>query len=81
MSDLIGELFSKNEAKMPLLIQQQYQQATTLFDAAPNLSEKDEEDCNRYLDEFILSCLIDPTFPKFVQSVDERLAYLVKNEL
>lgn len=66
---------------MPLLIQQQYQQSTMLVDPTPKLSEKEEEESNRYLDEFILSCLIDPTFPKFVQSVDERLAFLVKNEL
>ena len=98
MADLIGQLFNRNESKLPLLVQQQHQQQQPAFESSYNsnsidcvgvgneaankqLSEKEQEEYDRYLDEFILSCLIDPTFAKFVQNVDERLASLVRKEL
>jgi hypothetical protein len=56
----------RNEHKLPLFYQQQ--------------SDDDEKEEDT-LKEFIVSCLMDPKFPKFVRNVEGVFTNIVNNEL
>jgi hypothetical protein len=60
----------KNEAKLPLFYQQESEN---------ELLNGDKE--NDALKEFIVCCLLDPTFPRFVTKVETLFTNIVKNEI
>ena len=62
-------LITNNEHKLPLLYASQ--------SAASVVDPKEE----KVLEEFIISCLLDPTFPQFVQRVHSILKKVVADEL
>lgn len=59
----------RNEHKLPLFYQQQ---------SNADLTDEKEEST---LKEFIVCCLMDPKFPKFVRNVESVLTNIVNNEL
>lgn len=63
-------LLEKNEAKLPLFYQQQSENELLGGD-------KDTD----ALREFIVCCLLDPTFPGFVNKVERLFTDIVKNEI
>ena len=62
-------LITSNQYKLPMLYANQ--------SAASVVDPKEE----KVLEEFIVSCLLDPTFPQFVQKVQSILKKVVADEL
>jgi hypothetical protein len=60
----------KNEEKLPLFYQQQSENEL--------LGGTKENDA---LKEFIVCCLLDPTFPGFVNKIERLFTEIVKNEI
>jgi hypothetical protein len=67
---MIKVLLEKNEQKLPLFYQQQ--PIEDLFD---EIKEKNT------LEEFIISCLLDPSFPNFVSRVEKLITNIMESEL
>jgi hypothetical protein len=67
IKDLVGVLLEKNESKLPLFYQNQKESELI----------KDE----KALEEFIVSTLLDPQFPSFVNKVEKSLADLINSEI